>query len=133
VLAARRGYAVEAFRIRPGLRRFVIPCRLLLVAMIFVGIRAGVFTAIEAASPSSMPCSSPALYRRLTRAVFVEAYHRRARTSGLILFVIGAAASVRLAAPYLQVPAQAVRALSAFSSRIVILLLMIVLLLLLSS
>jgi tripartite ATP-independent transporter DctM subunit len=135
VLAARRGYAVEAF---PGLgqvlRRLVIALPgLLLVAMIFIGIRAGVFTAIESAAVAVVYAVlvTGLVYRRLTRAVFVEAFTGAARTTGLILFVIGAAASFGWLLAYLQVPAQAVETLSALSdSKIVILLLMIVLLLL---
>src|SRR6185295_15686048 len=52
IIARKRGYAVEIF---PGwfavLRRFVSALPgLLLVAMIFFGIRAGIFTAVESAS-----------------------------------------------------------------------------------
>jgi tripartite ATP-independent transporter DctM subunit len=138
VLAARRGYAIEAF---PGigqvLRRLLVALPgLLLVAMIFIGIRAGVFTAIESAAVAVVYAVlvTGLVYRRLTRAVFVEAFTGAARTTGLILFVIGAAASFGWLLAYLQVPAQAVEALSAFSdSRIVIVLLMIVLLLLLGT
>jgi TRAP-type C4-dicarboxylate transport system permease large subunit len=52
IIAGRRGYAAEGF---PGLRAVFVRLvaalpGLLLVALIFVGIRAGVFTAIESAS-----------------------------------------------------------------------------------
>jgi tripartite ATP-independent transporter DctM subunit len=134
VLAARRGYAVESF---PGLgqvlRRFIAALPgLLLVAMIFIGIRAGIFTAVESASVAVVYAVlvTGLVYRRLTRAVFTEAFMGAARTSGLILFVIGAAASFGWLLAWLQVPAQAVEALSAFSdSKLVVLVLMIVLLL----
>ena len=51
-IARRRGYAVEAF---PGMRAVLMRLvaalpGLLLVALIFVGIRAGVFTAVESAA-----------------------------------------------------------------------------------
>jgi tripartite ATP-independent transporter DctM subunit len=135
ILAARRGYAVEAF---PGfgqvLRRLLVALPgLLLVAMIFVGIRAGVFTAVESAAVAVVYAVlvTGLVYRRLTRAVFVEAFTGAARTTGLILFVIGAAGAFGWLLAYLQVPAQAVEALSQFSdSKIVILVLMIALLLL---
>jgi tripartite ATP-independent transporter DctM subunit len=135
ILAARRGYAVEAF---PGfgqvLRRLLVALPgLLLVAMIFVGIRAGVFTAVESAAVAVVYAVlvTGLIYRRLTRAVFVEAFTGAARTTGLILFVIGAAGAFGWLLAYLQVPAQAVEALSQFSdSKIVILVLMIALLLL---
>jgi tripartite ATP-independent transporter DctM subunit len=138
ILAARRGYATEAF---PGLgevlRRLVAALPgLLLVAMIFVGIRAGVFTAIESAAVAVVYAVlvTGLIYRRLTRAVFAEAVTGAARTTGLILFVIGAAGAFGWLLAYLQVPAQAVEALSQLSdSRIVILLLLIALLLLLGT
>lgn len=135
ILAGRRGYAVEAF---PGfgavLRRLLAALPgLLLVALIFVGIRAGVFTAVESAAIAVVYAVliTGLIYRRLTRAVFLEAFTGAARTTGLILFVIGSAASFGWLLAYLQVPAQAVDFLSQLSDdRIVILLMMIALLLL---
>lgn len=138
ILAGRRGLAIEAF---PGfgvvLRRFFVALPgLLLVALIFVGIRAGIFTAIESAAVAVVYAVliTGLAYRRLTRAVFIEAMTGAARTTGLILFVIGAAASFGWLLAYLQVPAHAVDALTQVSdSKLVILVLMIALLLLLGT
>jgi tripartite ATP-independent transporter DctM subunit len=138
IMAGRRGYATEPF---PGfadvLRRLVAALPgLLLVALIFFGIRAGIFTAIESAAIAVAYSSlvTGLLYRKLTGAVFREAVTGAARTAGLILFVIGAAASFGWLLAYLQVPATAVEFLTGFTDqRVVVLLLLIVILLLLGT
>lgn len=137
-IARRRGYATEAF---PGLRavleRFVASLPgLLLVALIFIGIRAGIFTAVESAAIAVFYALlvTSLVYRRLTRAHFFETCMGAVRTTGLILFVIGAAASFGWLLAYLQVPAAAVDALTAVAdSKHVILALLIVVLLILGT
>jgi tripartite ATP-independent transporter DctM subunit len=137
-IARKRGYATEPF---PGFRavllRFVSALPgLLLVALIFFGIRAGIFTAVESASIAVAYALlvTGLLYRRLTWRHFMETCTGAVRTTGLILFVIGAAASFGWLLAYLQVPAAAVDALTAVSdNRYVILLLMMVLLLILGT
>lgn len=137
-IARRRGYAVEAF---PGFRevllRFVAALPgLLLVAMIFIGIRAGIFTAVESASIAVAYALlvTTVLYRKLTLRHFIETCAGAVRTTGLILFVIGAAASFGWLLAYLQVPTAAVEALTAVAdNKYIILLLMMVLLLILGT
>jgi tripartite ATP-independent transporter DctM subunit len=116
-IARRRGYAVEAF---PGWRevlvRFIASLPgLLLVAMIFIGIRAGVFTAVESAAIAVLYAIlvTSLVYRRLNREIFLETCAGAVRTTGLILFVIGSAASFGWLLAYLQVPAAAVEVLTA--------------------
>ncbi|HKR34174.1 MAG TPA: TRAP transporter large permease [Steroidobacteraceae bacterium] len=116
-IARRRGYAVESF---PGWRevmvRFVAALPgLLLVALIFIGIRAGVFTAVESAAIAVLYAIlvTGVVYRGLTLQVFLETCAGAVRTTGLILFVIGAAASFGWLLAYLQVPAAAVDVLTA--------------------
>lgn len=115
-IARRRGYAVEAF---PGWRAVFVRLvaslpGLLLVALIFIGIRAGVFTAVESAAIAVLYAIlvTGALYRSLTRKVFLETCAGAVRTTGLILFVIGSAASFGWLLAYLQVPAAAVEVLT---------------------
>jgi tripartite ATP-independent transporter DctM subunit len=134
IIARRRGYATEAF---PGMRavlvRFVAALPgLLLVAMIFLGIRAGIFTAVESASIAVLYALgiTGLLYRRLSWASFLETCAGAVRTTGVILFVIGAAASFGWLLAYLQVPAAAVTALTAIADDKLVVLLLIVLLLL---
>jgi tripartite ATP-independent transporter DctM subunit len=135
-IARKRGYATEAF---PGMRevarRLVASLPgLLLVALIFVGIRGGIFTAVESAAIAVFYAMlvTGLVYRRLTRAHFVETCMGAVRTTGLILFVIGAAASFGWLLAYLQVPAAAVDALTSIADNkyVILMLLMIVLLIL---
>jgi tripartite ATP-independent transporter DctM subunit len=134
IIAKRRGYAVEPF---PGLRavlsRFVAALPgLLLVMLIFVGIRAGIFTAVESASIAVgyAVLVTTLIYRKLTWAAFKETCVGAVRTTGLILFVIGAAASFGWLLAYLQVPAAAVETLTGISDNKYIMLLLLVLVLL---
>ena len=74
------------------------------------------------------------LYRRLGWTVLLETLTGAARTTGLILFVIGSAASFGWLLAYLEVPAAAVEALRAIADdRTTILLMMNVMLLLLGT
>jgi len=134
IIAKRRGYAVEPF---PGFRavltRFVAALPgLLLVMLIFVGIRAGIFTAVESASIAVCYAVlvTTLIYRKLTWASFKETCVGAVRTTGLILFVIGAAASFGWLLAYLQVPAAAVETLTGISDNKYIMLLLLVVVLL---
>jgi tripartite ATP-independent transporter DctM subunit len=100
--------------------------------MIFIGIRAGIFTAIESASIAVIYAVlvTGLVYRKLTLAVFLETCHGALRTTGLILFIIGAAASFGWLLAYLQVPAAAVDLLSGISDNKNVVLLIMVLILL---
>jgi tripartite ATP-independent transporter DctM subunit len=74
------------------------------------------------------------LYRTLTLSHFLETCAGAVRTTGLILFVIGAAASFGWLLAYLQVPATAVEALTSIAhDKYVILLLMMIVLLILGT
>lgn len=115
LIARKRGYAVEAF---PGmtvvLTRFLAALPgLLLVALIFIGIRAGVFTAVESAAIAVVYALAVTalLYRGLSFKGFIEACSGAARTTGVIVFVIAAASTFGWLLAYLQVPAAAVDAL----------------------
>jgi len=135
LVARRRGYGTEAF---PGWG--VLAIRLLaalpglgLVALIFVGIRAGVFTAVESAAVAVLYAIAVTalLYRKLGLRLFLETAMHAARTTGAIVFVIAAAAVFGWLLAYLQVPAAAVAALQAIASEPTTVLLLVVLVLLL--
>ncbi len=138
LIARKRNYAVEPF---PGFRQVLIRFiaalpGLLLVAMIFFGIRAGIFTAVESASiaVAYAVLVTSLIYRRLTWSHFVQTCAGAVRTTGLILFVIGAAASFGWLLAYLQVPTAAVEALTAVSeNKYVILMLLVITLLILGT
>jgi len=109
---------------------------LLLVGMIFIGIRAGIFTAIESASIAVAYALliTSLVYRKLTWRHFVDTCAGAVRTTGLILFVIGSAASFGWLLAYLQVPVATVEALTAVASnKEIVLLLMVVALLILGT
>lgn len=136
VVARRRGYGVEPF---PGLRAVLL--RLLsalpglgLVALIFIGIRAGIFTAVESAAVAVLYALlvTVVLYRQLRLREFVQTVAHAARTTGVILFVIATAALFGWLLAYLQVPAAAVSVLQSFadSPQMVLLLIVVMLLLL---
>jgi tripartite ATP-independent transporter DctM subunit len=134
IIARRRGYGTERF---PGFRevvkRFIAALPgLLLVAMIFIGIRAGIFTAIESASIAVIYAVlvTGLVYRKLTLETFLKTCFGALRTTGLILFIIGAAASFGWLLAYLQVPAAAVDLLSGISDNKNVVLLVMVLMLL---
>jgi tripartite ATP-independent transporter DctM subunit len=138
LIARRRGYATEPF---PGMRQVLLRLvaalpGLLLVGWIFFGIRAGIFTAVESASIAVVYALlvTSLLYRSLTLKHFLATCAGAVRTTGLILFVIGASASFGWLLAYLQVPAATVEAMTSFSdSRELILLLMMVALLVLGT
>jgi tripartite ATP-independent transporter DctM subunit len=135
VIARRRGYAVEAF---PGFRMVLLRLvsalpGLLLVILIFVGIRAGIFTAVESAAIAVVYALllTVLVYRALRGPALLDACMHAARTTGSILFVIAAAGVFGWLLAYLGVPAAAVNALQAMASEPLTVLLMIVIALLL--
>jgi tripartite ATP-independent transporter DctM subunit len=135
VVARRRGYGTEAFPGWPTLAlRFVAALPGLgLVTLIFVGIRAGVFTAVESAAVAVVYALgvTTLVYRKLRWRDFLETVMGAARTTGAILFVIAAAAVFGWLLAYLQVPAAAVGALQSVADEPVTVLLLVILLLLL--
>ncbi|KAF1721486.1 TRAP transporter large permease [Pseudoxanthomonas wuyuanensis] len=138
LVACRRGYGVEAF---PGMRAVLL--RLIsalpglgLVALIFVGIRAGIFTAVESAAVAVVYALlvTSVLYRQLKLREFLATVTHAARSTGVILFVIATAAVFGWLLAYLQVPAAAVEALQSIAdSKAMVLLLIIIVLLLLGT
>lgn len=119
VLARRAGYGTEAFPGIPALLKRLVSALpgLLLVALIFFGIRAGIFTAVESAAVAVIYAVllACAVYRTIgARELFAAVVHA-ARTTGAILFVIAAAAAFGWMLAYLEVPAVTVDALRAIA------------------
>ena len=138
IIAGKRGYGSEGFLgSREVARRFVSALPgLLLVMLIFIGIRAGIFTAIESASIAVCYALlvTGFIYRKLSRDVFVHAVTGAARTASLILFVIASAASFGWLLAYLQVPSAAVEALTSIADgKVAVLLLLVAILLVLGT
>ncbi|KAF1729365.1 MAG: TRAP transporter large permease [Pseudoxanthomonas sp.] len=137
-VACKRGYGTEPF---PGMRAVLL--RLVsalpglgLVGLIFFGIRAGIFTAVESAAIAVVYALlvTSVLYRQLSRKEFFATVTHAARTTGVILFVIATAAVFGWLLAYLQVPAAAVEALQSIAhSKYTVLLLIILVLLVLGT
>ena len=137
-VACRRGYGTEPF---PGMRALLL--RLVsalpglgLVGLIFFGIRAGIFTAVESAAIAVVYALlvTSVLYRQLSLKEFFATVTHAARTTGVILFVIATAAVFGWLLAYLQVPAAAVEALQSIAhSKYTVLLLIILVLLVLGT
>ena len=134
VVARRRGYAAEAF---PGFQAVLVRTiaaipGLLLIGIIFFGIRAGIFTAIESASIAVVYATvvTGLVYRQMSFKAFKEACLGAARTSGAVLFIIGAAGAFGWLMAYLQVPSMMVEFLQSLTDNRILILLMIVVVLL---
>lgn len=119
IIARKRGYETAKF---PGLQelaiRFIAALPgLLLIFVIFGGIRAGIFTAVESASVAVLYALAVTalLYRDLPWSEFFAACMRAAKMSGVILFVISSAAAFGWLMAYLEVPTKAVETISALT------------------
>lgn len=135
VVARRRGYAAEAFPGFPVVGRRLVAAvpGLLLVVIIFGGIRAGIFTAVESASIAVVYALivTGLVYRHLKWAGFRDACMGAARTSGMVLFIIGCAGAFGWLMAYLQVPAAMVDLLRTLTDNPILVLLLINIILLL--
>ena len=137
-VACKRGYGTEPF---PGMQAVLL--RLVsalpglgLVGLIFFGIRAGIFTAVESAAIAVVYALlvTSVLYRQLSLKEFFATVTHAARTTGVILFVIATAAVFGWLLAYLQVPAAAVEALQSIAhSKYTVLLLIVLVLLVLGT
>jgi tripartite ATP-independent transporter DctM subunit len=135
VVARRKGYPSEPF---PGFRLLgwyliaSIP-GLLLIGIIFGGVRSGVFTATESSCIAVLYALLVALlvYRELNWQGFIEAVLGAVRTTAMVLLVIGTAASFGWLMAFLQVQTYMVAAIGAVSDNPIIVLLMINIVLLL--
>ena len=109
LIARRRGYPTDAF---PGGRMLLsllvsaIP-GLILVAVIFGGVRSGVFTASESSCIAVVYAlfATIFLYRTLSWEAFTAATLGAVRTTAMVLMVIGCAAAFGWLLAYLRVPA----------------------------
>lgn len=138
LLARARKYPTEAF---PGfgavgIRLIAAIPGLLLIFVIFGGIRAGIFTAVESAAVAVLYALLVTLivYRGMGWSAFFNAVAHAARSSGVVLFVIGAAGAFGWLMAYLQIPSMAVEALQGVTdNKTVVLLLMLAMLLVLGT
>jgi len=107
VVARKRGYPTEPF---PGFARafqyFLVSIPgLLLIVIIFGGVRSGIFTATESSCIAVIYAFLVTLlvYRSMSWSNFVHCVTGAVRTTAMVLFIIGAAASFGWLMAYLRV------------------------------
>lgn len=137
-VARSRGYPTEPF---PGftavahLFAVAVP-GLLLIAIIFGGVRSGVFTATESSCVAVIYALlvTVFVYRQMTWEGFVHATHGAVRTTAMVLLIIGMAAAFSWLMAFLRVPAALIASMNAISDDpLVVLLLLNVLMLFLGT
>lgn len=134
LVARRRGYPPEVF---PGFAALgpilvgAIP-GLLLIAIIFGGVRSGLFTASESSCIAVLYALlvTVLVYREMGWHDFVEATMAAVRTTAMVLLVIGCAASFGWLLALLKVPAGMIAAMQAISDNPIVIFLLINLILL---
>jgi tripartite ATP-independent transporter DctM subunit len=134
-VAVKRGYPREQFPGWGALARIAAAAvpGLMLIVIIFAGVRSGVFTATESSVVAVIYALLVTLfvYRSLRWQGFVEAVAGAARTTGMVMLIIGAASAFGWLMSLLQVPAMTVALLTSITDDPLLLLLLINILLLL--
>jgi tripartite ATP-independent transporter DctM subunit len=128
-VARSRGYPIEAF---PGFqavgRFFVISLPgLLLIAIIFGGVRSGVFTATESSCIAVLYALAVTMfvYRQMTWNDFKHATFGAVRTTAMVLLIIGMAGAFSWLMAFLRVPASLVAWMNTISENPIVILLLI--------
>ncbi|WP_340160233.1 TRAP transporter large permease [uncultured Hoeflea sp.] len=133
-VARKAGYPTETF---PGWAMLgaiffnAIP-GILLIVIIFGGVRSGIFTASESSCIAAVYALlvTTLAYRTMKWSSFVEATKAAVRTTAMVLLVIGCAASFGWLLAFLRIPAELVELMKAVSDNPILILLMINLVLL---
>jgi tripartite ATP-independent transporter DctM subunit len=119
IVARRKGYPSEPF---PGFSKLMYYLLasfpgILLIGIIFGGVRSGIFTATESSCIAVLYAFLVAMlvYRELDWSGFVEAVMGAVRTTAMVLLVIGTAASFGWLMAFLQVQTLMIAAISAIS------------------
>lgn len=135
IVARRKGYPSEPF---PGFSKLMYYLLasfpgILLIGIIFGGVRSGIFTATESSCIAVLYAFIVAMlvYRELDWSGFVEAVMGAVRTTAMVLLVIGTAASFGWLMAFLQVQTLMIATISAISDNPIIVLLVINVILLL--
>src|SRR6478609_7600334 len=112
LVAIQRGYPREAFPGWGALLRLVVGAipGLMLIVIIFAGVRSGIFTATESACVAVIYALlvTVLVYRSLGWTGFTEAVGGAVRTTGMVMLIIGTATAFGWLMALLQVPAQTV-------------------------
>ncbi len=129
IVASKRGYPTEPF---PGLMvalhllAVAIP-GLLLIAIIFGGVRSSIFTATESSCIAVIYALLVTLliYRQLSWKDFVHATMGAVRTTAMVLLIIGCAAAFSWLMAFLRVPATLVAWMQTLSDNPIMILLLL--------
>ncbi|MGW9229645.1 TRAP transporter large permease [Pseudorhizobium sp. NPDC055634] len=129
MVARSRGYPTEPF---PGFQAVVhlaavaIP-GLLLIAIIFGGVRSGIFTATESSCIAVIYALliTVLVYRQMTWEGFVHATMGAVRTTAMVLLIIGMAAAFSWLMAFLRVPAALISWMNTISENPLIILLLL--------
>ena len=129
LVAVRRGYPRETFPGFAVLLRLLVAALpgLMLIVIIFAGVRSGVFTATESACVAVIYALLVIglVYRSLTLDAFKEAVLGACRTTGMVLLIIGTASAFGWLMALMQVPATAVALMKQVTSDPLMMLLLI--------
>ncbi|TXR47697.1 TRAP transporter large permease [Phyllobacterium endophyticum] len=138
LVARSRGYPIEQFLgfARAGHLAMIALPGLLLIGIIFGGVRSGVFTASESSCIAVIYAILVTVlgYKSMKWTDFVHATLGAVRTTAMVLLIIGTAASFSWLMAYLKVPLALIAGMNAISTDpLVVLLLLNVLMLLLGT
>ncbi|MFN7024278.1 MAG: TRAP transporter large permease [Pseudorhizobium sp.] len=128
-VARSRGYPVESFpgfQIALHLGAVAIP-GLLLIAIIFGGVRSGIFTATESSCIAVIYALliTVFVYREMTWEGFVHATMGAVRTTAMVLLIIGMAAAFSWLMAFLRVPSALIAWMNTISDNPLIILLLL--------
>ncbi len=133
-VAIRRGYPTEPF---PGFKAMAVMFvaavpGIILIGIIFGGVRSGVFTATESSCIAVVYAllATIIVYRGMSFEAFVEATLGAVRTTAMVLLVIGCAAAFGWLLAYLRVPTAMIEFMKGISENPIVILLLINVLLL---
>lgn len=129
IVAVKRGYPVGVFHGFRAIGRSLLIATpgILLIFIIFGGVRSGWFTATESSCIAVLYAFLIAalVYRELGWHGFVEATHGAVRTTAMVLLVIGAASAFGWLMAFLQVPQATIALMKSISNDPIMILLMI--------
>jgi tripartite ATP-independent transporter DctM subunit len=128
-VATKRGYPTEAFPGRKVLGAMFLSAvpGLIMILIIFGGVRSGIFTASESSNIAVVYALVVTflVYRTLSFTAFVEATKAAVKTTAMVLMVIGSAAAFGWLLAYLQVPTAVVGWLKSISDNPIVIILLI--------
>ena len=128
-VAVKRGYPADKFPGMMTVARYFVAAMpgILLIGIIFGGVRSGVFTATESSCVAVIYALlvTVFVYRGLNKKAFVEATLGAVRTTAMVLLVIGASSSFGWLMAFLQVPKATIELMNSISSNPIVILLLI--------